>query len=253
MMKRVISEKYIIDGIPVITFYEENEKNLPLVFLVHGFESKKEIHTDMAWNLAEKGFYAVVVDAKKHGERKDSEFANLNYEDKVSEFIEIVYSTTSDIKRLIKYFSSKNNVNINKIGISGNSMGGILSCFAGSVLDEISTIVCAIGSPSWIDLGNYMKHTNTTYKNILNYDESFLIENDPEKNVKRFKGKNLFLLAGEYDDLIPAVFSQRFYEKLLDENVLNNSQLKFHIYPVDHRVSPIMKEDIYNWFIEKLM
>lgn len=247
ILKRIISEKYLIDNIPVITFFEENRKNLPLIFLAHGFESKKEIHTDIAWNLAYRGFFTVIIDAEKHGERKDPNFCSMSYEKKIGKLLEIVHSTTKDIKFLIEHFSKQKNIDNTKIGISGNSMGGILSCYAGSILDEISAIVCAIGSPSWIDLGKYLIHTDKSFKNILNYNEQFLLDNDPEKNLLRFKNKNIFLLSGKYDEVIPSVFSKNFYKKILEENILDETKIKFSEYPVNHQVSPTMKEDIYSW------
>jgi predicted alpha/beta-fold hydrolase len=79
-LKRIISEKFEINNIPVICFYEENKNNLPLIFLAHGFESKKEIHSDMEWNLADRGFYSVIIDAENHGERKSSGFSCSEYE-----------------------------------------------------------------------------------------------------------------------------------------------------------------------------
>jgi len=110
----------------------------PLVLLLHGFTGYKgEAHIEsLAELLAKNGFFAVRFDCSGSGASDgtiENDYRFSNY--------------LSDIGLVLDFVKTLPNVDKNRIGIWGHSMGGQLACIFASTHPEIKSL-CAISPPS---------------------------------------------------------------------------------------------------------
>ena len=158
------------------TFYSEKDEKVPtliykpvtgqktypvVVFLygTGGNKDSKEI-TDVLYKLTKLGFMGVCIDARYHGERvpggahKSTEYAEAVYKawkntDKAHQEHPFLYDTSYDLWRLVDYLDTRTDVQSNRIGMSGISMGGMETWMAGAFDKRIKVMVLNISAQSF--------------------------------------------------------------------------------------------------------
>jgi dienelactone hydrolase len=155
MPTEVELSKEVVDGIPVIKCYKKEARRKPLVVLSHGFRGNKESWIPYLQTLAKHGYYAIALDNKRHGERQEPDFVSQVFQGerlKVHEVRRLINETAEDVSRLIDYFVRTTEVDQNRIGMSGVSMGGFTT-FRGFVIQKrIKVAAPIITSPYWDDI-----------------------------------------------------------------------------------------------------
>jgi dienelactone hydrolase len=132
----------------------------PTVIVLHGTGGSKDGNREretMA-RLAAKGIMAVAIDARYHGERvagaKGAEAYNAAilaaWRAKPAEQEHpFYYDTVWDLWRTVDYLQSRRDVDPQRLGMIGFSMGGIETWLAASADDRIKVMVPAIGVQSF--------------------------------------------------------------------------------------------------------
>jgi uncharacterized protein len=130
----------------IINYPDKNNK-YPAIIILHGFTGyKEEAHLkELAEVLAQNGFVAMRFDALGSGDSEgtfEKDYSMSNY--------------SKDIKCVYDYLRKLEFVNIDKIGIIGHSMGGLLSIVFASENPEIKTCV-AISAPIELTDADWIK------------------------------------------------------------------------------------------------
>ncbi|XP_057739957.1 uncharacterized protein LOC130957079 [Arachis stenosperma] len=105
----------------------------PAVVFLHSTNKYKEYLRPLLEAYASRGYVAISVDSRYHGERASSA---TTYRDalvsawKTGETMPFIYDTVWDLIKLADYLSQREDVDPSRIGITGISLGGMHSWFA---------------------------------------------------------------------------------------------------------------------------
>jgi dienelactone hydrolase len=128
----------------------------PVVIVLHGTGGNKEGVAAHLARLARRGFVAVAIDARYHGEREDRAMGIANpYEDALFRAFQtkaehpFLYDTVWDVMRLIDYLATRDDVDATRIGLTGFSKGGMETYLAAAVDPRIAAAVPVRGVQSF--------------------------------------------------------------------------------------------------------
>ncbi len=189
----------VIEGIPVLICSKESNNPKPLIIFSHGFTRKKEDWKGYMEELAEIGYYTVALDNRLHGEREDAGFDSIMSE-KGIDFLEIfrtIKDNAEDITVLIDYFTAKTEIDKDRIGMVGVSMGGFTT-FRAVVIDKrIKVAIPIISSPAWEDIPRDLHADDNPdiIKGLRNLSEQY----GPSNFIDKFYPTALFMQAGSED------------------------------------------------------
>lgn len=123
----------------------------PAVIVLHGTGGKKEGELPVLKALAAKGFVAVAIDGRFHGERGTP----ADYNAAIAAAFEhggshpLYFDTVWDVMRLVDYLQSRPDVDGRRIGLMGVSKGGIETWLASAADPRIAVAVPCIGMQSF--------------------------------------------------------------------------------------------------------
>ncbi len=138
------------------------QKNYPVVIFMHGTGGSKDAKevTDMLLKLTKQGIMGVGIDARYHGERVaggahgGAEYTAAAYgawknTDSQKQTYPFLYDTSYDLWRLMDYLVTRPDVQADRIGMSGISMGSMQTYLAAAVDKRIKVIVLNIAAQSF--------------------------------------------------------------------------------------------------------
>lgn len=200
MKKTVIIEHDHVTGnnVPAVMLYQPQLTQAPLVFFMHGYTGSKMGDIAYGVQLAEEGYFTVLIDARLHGERKpadfDAVFAGQDGFKKTC--LDMVYGNVADIRAIMDELEHDPRVDTQRAGITGISMGGFTS-FMLSIQDpRIKVVAPMIASPTWDVLPSSAE---------LQEDAGFnarLAEADALLHAERLLPKALLVQNGVQDEVI---------------------------------------------------
>jgi dienelactone hydrolase len=132
---------------------------LPAVIVLHGTGGNKKGMRPLLDELAQRGLIGVALDARYHGERSHGSAGSKAYVAAITRAWRtpagqplehpFYYDTCWDIWRTIDYLQTRADVDPDRLGMIGFSMGGIETWLAAAVDDRIKVAVPAIGVQSF--------------------------------------------------------------------------------------------------------
>ncbi len=149
-----------IERVPTLLVRPEDAtKRRPVVIVLHGTGGSKEGARNELEGLARRGFVAVSIDGRYHGERaaglKGTEAylaaITLAWRSKPDEpqVHPFYYDTCWDVMRTIDYLQTRTDVDPDRIGLIGYSKGGIETWLAGAVDERVKVAIPAISVQSF--------------------------------------------------------------------------------------------------------
>jgi dienelactone hydrolase len=130
----------------IIVRQEKGSSRRSAVIALHGTGDSKEGMLDVAEALAARGFLAVVIDGRYHGERRKTGYDDAIFRAyKTGKEHPLYYDTVWDVMRLIDYLETREDVDPKRIGLIGISKGGIETYLAAAVDPRIAVAVPCIG------------------------------------------------------------------------------------------------------------
>jgi dienelactone hydrolase len=142
--------------VPGILLKTEGSKGpRPVVISLHGTGGTKEGELPLLRSLAGKGFVAVAIDGRYHGERTKSGKGSGEYQDAILRAWRdprehpFFYDTVWDVMRLVDYLKTREDVDASRIGLTGTSKGGIETYLTAAIDDRIAVAVPRIGVQSF--------------------------------------------------------------------------------------------------------
>jgi dienelactone hydrolase len=264
---------------------EKAEKKLPAIVVLHGTGGTKEGQKAWLTRLAKQGFLAIAIDARYHGERAGGAKGAAAYNQailrawrtKAGEPMEhpFYYDTCWDLWRTADYLQSRPDVDPDKLGIIGFSMGGIEAWLAASVDPRYRAVVPAIAVQSfrwsleneqWQGRANSIKAAHDGAAKDLGEAKvnqkvckelwskvipGVLDAFDCPSMIRLFAGRSLLIVSGEKDKNCPidgakiafAAAEQAFKEANAEDH------LRIMVAPgVGHSVTAEQQKAAVEWF-----
>ncbi|KAK7311792.1 hypothetical protein RJT34_10150 [Clitoria ternatea] len=126
----------------------DEQRRKPVVVFLHGTNKYKEALRPLLEAYASRGYVAISVDSRYHGERATS---TTTYRDalisalKTGETMPFIYDTVWDLIKLANYLTQREDVDPSRIGITGISLGGMHAWFAAVADTRYAVVVPVIG------------------------------------------------------------------------------------------------------------
>ncbi len=218
---------YNIDGIAVAEVAPAGSKGqpLPLAIFYHGWTSNKEESIGLGIEIAKRGYRCVMPDTIYHGERqpKDHQFENL-------QFVECLQTNLEEYPKIVEYFSQKDLIQDDFIGVCGISMGGITTSMLLTQNDNISVAGSLMGSPELLKLARHLiREFLLTDKDVetSELEEDQILEMlrlyqkfhqaDLSMHPEVLDGVPMLFWHGEADDFVHYDFTKEFVKTMAEK------------------------------------
>ncbi len=148
------------ERVPVLLVRPEHaDAKLPCVIVLHGTGGNKESQRGFLVDLAKRGIMGVAIDARYHGERAEGKKGAEAYVEAITRAWQakagepqehpFYYDTCWDLWRTADYLATRPDVDPQRLGMIGFSMGGIQTWLAAAVDERIKVAVPAIAVQSF--------------------------------------------------------------------------------------------------------
>jgi dienelactone hydrolase len=163
------------ERVPGILLRQAANTRRPAVIVLHGTGGTKEGQLPLLKELAAKGFLAIAIDGRYHGERSKAGTGSADYSAAMLETYRsgkghpFLYDTVWDIQRLLDYLETRPDVDAKRIGVIGFSKGGMETYLAAAVDSRIAVAVPCIGVQSFrwaLDNNSWQSRVGTFQKAI---------------------------------------------------------------------------------------
>ena len=134
---------------------ENSPERRPVVIALHGTGGSKHNMLSLCRKLAARGFVAVAIDGRYHGERANGSKGSVAYEHAIVRAWHeggehpFFYDTVWDVMRTVDYLQTREDVDPKRIGLVGISKGGIETYLTAAVDPRIAVAVPCIGVQSF--------------------------------------------------------------------------------------------------------
>jgi dienelactone hydrolase len=134
----------------IVRPHDATPRKRPVVVLLHGTRGRKEGMEPWLRDLASRGFVACATDARYHGE-----LASGDYEDAIIRAYQTgkghpwLYETVTDTIAALDYLQTRTDVDGERIGMLGISMGGMNTYLTAAADPRVKVAVPCIGVTSF--------------------------------------------------------------------------------------------------------
>jgi len=127
----------------------------PCALVMHGLTNNKETAISLFGNrLVAKGVAILALDAPQHGSNQP---ANKKYwNDTV--YTVAVHQGVRNYRRALDYLTARPDIDKERIGVIGNSMGAIMCAITGSVDDRIKAAALCVGGDPFLAIARTRSH-----------------------------------------------------------------------------------------------
>lgn len=265
MIKGIYSFEYfkLNDEIPTIVIKNNklDLKKRPAVILMHGLFGSKERNLIFALKLADKGFLVAMIDARLHGDRSEGSLIEKMRKKPLETMVSILTDTVDDFFALIDYLQSREDVIVDKIGMTGISLGGLFTFIVGLNDDRVRVLAPIIASGDFFTV-----FTKTTLLDELGSNkEKFgdlelpdsikgLLEHfDPIYHPEKLYPRPLLMITGEKDDIFPKEAVMNTVDSLKRAYSENPSLFVYSEYKnIGHEVTEEMVDEVISFLEEHL-
>ena len=265
--------------VPVLVVHTPDDPTgRPAVVCMHGLGGNKEGMASYLEGFAKRGFVGVAIDHRYHGDRKGDLPAAMIQAYKTGKEHPYVWDTVWDIWRTLDYLQTRPDVDGNRLGVMGISLGGHATWMA-SADPRVKVAVPCIAVCSWqwqLENRGYtqrVKNLQTAFdgvKDALGEPEvnprvvaaawSKWVPGVPDKwdspdVLAAFAPKPLLMINGDTDPTAPMPGVEVAWAKIKaayekagasDRVVLNVAEHS------GHTVTPAQRDAIYAWFVRWL-
>jgi dienelactone hydrolase len=178
----------------------------PVVIVMHGTGGHKEDELPLLRRLASARFIAVAIDGRYHGERTKAGKGSAEYDEAIvrawhgSGEHPFYYDTVWDIRRLVDYLTTRDDVDASRIGLTGISKGGIETYLTAAVDERIAVTAPFIGVQSF----EWALENNGWHGRIGTIQKGF----DAIAKEEEVTNVNSAFVQKFYDRVTPKIYSE---------------------------------------------
>lgn len=245
-------------GLKLSAILETPEKDgpLPVVILLQGFVGNKdgEKIANLSKHLVQLGFVTLRFDPSGFGESE----GNTLDEYRISNFV-------SDIESAYQFLLEQDFIDKLKVGVWGQSMGGMLSIVFASKHPEIKA-TCVISSPAQITIDDdleqilekwqedgFLDRRSSKYGEVkISYDfVSDARKWNAEESVKKIKA-SLLVILGRDDDTVPPEITRKIFQAANEPKELIEIDHMQHDYKENPRLMQEINQIVGNFFLKNI-
>jgi dienelactone hydrolase len=180
-------------------------------------------------SLLAAGIAVLALDAQFHGERSANNdylpIQELYFEKQwFGRFRDLIVETGRDWLRALDYLANRTEVDLNRIGAIGHSMGGIVTTHLAALELRVKVVVCCVSALS----------------------ESRLYPLAAVNFAPRMWDKHVLILAGRSDPLVSVADSEHLFSQIQS----SDKQLEF--FDSDHRLPETYLDLAVSWLLTRL-
>lgn len=244
-----------IAGVPLLEIVAEEKEahQLPTVFFYHGWTSVKESVLVNGYELAKRGFRALLPDAYLHGERATAETTRGNMD-----FWDVVVHNITEITAIKDHYVHNQLTDPEKIGVSGLSLGGITTNAMLTQFPWIKAAGVLMGTPSPIDFSKWILQSPWTEGLDFEISEAQIEEAvEPLKNIsldlqpEKIAGRPVYYWHGTNDDLVPYSLTDSFIKQIQGKPYAANVQFETTVGGI-HKVPYDVSTEMADFFEQQL-
>ena len=181
---------------------------VPCVIVQHGLGGRKEEVYLLSAALAKKGYAGLFIDIAGHGERPKINGKSVSELD-LPEMRTMVGQTVADLRRAMDFLATRSEVDGDRIGYLGASLGGIIG---GVFIGDEPRVRAAV---LWAAGGNWGKLVTQTQHQFAKRFQSggkpltesevakVMADVDPVSTISKFAPRPLLFINGDKDNIVP--------------------------------------------------
>jgi dienelactone hydrolase len=168
--------------------------------------------------LAQHGIPALVVQMAYYGPRRPKESKERLLSVDVDKSVANITQTVLDCRRAVAWLESRPEVDANKIGLVGTSLGSFVGGVVAGVEPKIKTACLLLGGGGLVDSFNQHPKAGPVLGMLalvgITPDKlkKMIDPVDPLTYADKLKGKKLLLIAASRDDVVPPVAMKTLWE-----------------------------------------
>ena len=209
----------------------------PVIILMHGLGDNKNVdYVSYGNDLFLKNGYAVLrIDFSQHGERKGDVY-DFSLTGKYKHWSrDIIGQTVFDLRRAVDFIETKKELDAQRIGYYGISLGGITGTVFCGMDDRIKVPILALAGGQ----------LNLLYEKeaLTKEAKDFVSPIEPLNFVKQIAPRPLLMLNAKNDEIVPPLMSKLLYKAAEEPK-------EIIWYDAKHRDAPLetIFGDGLNWF-----
>ncbi|MEM2248937.1 MAG: alpha/beta fold hydrolase [Candidatus Bathyarchaeia archaeon] len=207
------------ERVPGLLMLPKRDGKVPCVIFLHGYGGSKDDIRRVADVVAREGYALMAIDAKYHGERR--EIGKELFSPDINISVNGIIQTVIDLRRAVDYLETKPEIDIERVGYVGGSMGGILGAIFIGVEPRIkaAALIVAGGNMSLMireskhytmpKIREYIRRENVSYEEL----QRVLDPIDPINFIGYFSPRPIVFHLGKYDEDVPAESGRQLYER----------------------------------------
>lgn len=221
----------------LLTLPRKSEKPLPCIILMHGLGDRKTVDYIEAGNqyLLDAGYAVLRLDISNHGDRFKYDY-DFDLTDGYRYWTrDLITQTVFDLRRAVDFIETREELDPDRIGYYGISLGGIIGTIFCSVEERIGVpvIVLAGGNLNLMFGKDALSGDTRNYLSII----------DPINYVAKISPRPLLMINAENDDVVPPITSKLLFKAAKKPKEIIWYPAKHHDIPID-KVYP----DGIHWF-----
>ncbi len=205
--------------VPGLLVLPKREGKVPCIIFLHGYGGSKDDVRGAAGLVAREGYAIMAIDAEYHGERKEE--GKELYSPDINDSVRGIIQTIIDLRRAVDYLETRPEIDMERIGYVGGSMGGILGAIFIGVEPRIkaAALIVAGGNMSLMiresqhyttpAIREYLQREGITYEDL----QKILDPVDPLNFIGYFAPRPVVFHLGKFDRIVPAEAGRQLYEK----------------------------------------
>jgi len=204
------------ERVPAVLFTpQESEEPVGAVLLLHGLGGSKDDVwlRALAGTLAQNGIAAMAIDAQYHGERRRQGAELLGAD--LARTREAMVQTVVDNRRALDFLATRTDINPDRIGLLGASMGAILGTIVAAVDQRVCSACLVVGGGRWELLARQSHHpAAAALAGALATPEAQAAIGtvDPVNFIAHLAPRPVLMLNGRQDDIVPPECAQALFE-----------------------------------------
>lgn len=238
----------MIGEIPVIRLIpKDTKKPYKTLVFYHGWSSSKEVQLMRGMILASFGYQVILPDAINHGARGLIDYGDPK--NLINKFWPTVLKNVEEYGEIRDFMIENFHADRDRIGISGNSMGGFSASGIFTYNREIKALVILNGSANW-DGANFIfkEMVEGQLPDWMEEEEKKISHIDPKNNMELLIDRPILMLHGEADSVVDIRSQRGFYESAQLEYMDKNKIQLIQYNKLNHIVSTNMMEETVKWF-----
>lgn len=241
-------ERHHIGEIPVIRLVPKGiEGPLPTIIFYHGWSSSKDIQLMRGMILAGFGYQVILPDSINHGERGVLDYGSPK--DVVENFWPTILKNLEEYSQIRDYAIENFKADGERLGVSGNSMGGFTASGIFTYNPEIKALAILNGSANWTGANFIFKElVPGKLPEWLKKEEDYISSIDPMNHLDKIVERPILILHGDADSVVDIKSQKDFYKTA---SSLYSDRDKIHLVEynnLNHIVSTNMLEETVKWF-----